>query len=213
MVAIMADKYYILNLWDYGTPAFVSCDKMYIGTEADMRVVLEQMKQSETRSEQTIEAIERYLAGDKIATHNIAYNEIPVIEPCTRIASSTLTLGAYSWEHINVWGHPYVMKCDSSEVMQILIKHKRKYYRCVRAWFRNLCYKSGSGRWSLLGDFYLGPAYLFDVKDNPGEGRTMNNLLYVVEKKYDKLDDVDDELLSEEHLDFKGFCDDIFADG
>jgi hypothetical protein len=64
-----------------------------------------------------------------------------------------------------------------------------------------------------MGDFYLGPAYLFDVKDEPGEGRTMNNLLYVAEEVYAKLEDAEDKLLSEEHLVFKGFCDDIFADG
>ena len=87
------------------------------------------------------------------------------------------------------------------------------YYRCVRAWFKNLCYESVSGKWTLMGDFYLGPAYLFDVKDEPGEGRTMNNLLYVAEEVYAKLEDAEDKLLSEEHLVFKGFCDDIFADG
>ena len=204
MVAIMADKYYILNLWDYGTPAFVSCDKMYVGTEAEIRVAIEAMKQSPKGSAETVAATERYLAGDKTATHNIAYNQIPVLEPCSRIASSTLSLGSYAWEHTNVWGFPYMMKCDSAEIKQIIIQYKRKYYRCVRAWFKNLCYESVSGKWTLLGDFYLGPAYLFDVKDDSGEGRTMNNLLYVAEE---------DKLLSEEHLVFKGFCDDIFADG
>ena len=209
----MDEKYYVLNLWDYGTPAFVSFDKMYIGTEAEIRTALQAMKEAEKGSDETVAAIERYLAGDKTATHNIAYNEIPVLEPCTRIASSTLSLGEYSWEQINVWGFPYVMKCDSAEVKQLIVKYKRKYYRCVRAWFKNLCYESVSGKWNLMGDFYLGPAYLFDVVDKPGEGRTMSNLLYVVEKVYDKLDDADDEILSAEHLNFKGFCDDIFADG
>ena len=41
----MDEKYYILSLWDYGTPAFVSCDKMYVGTEAEIRVAIEAMKQ------------------------------------------------------------------------------------------------------------------------------------------------------------------------
>ena len=209
----MNEKYYILNLWDYGTPAFVSFDKMYVGTEAEIRTAIEAMKKSPKGSEETVAAAERYLAGDKTATHNIAYNEIPVLEPCTRIASSTLSLGAYSWEHTNVWGFPYMMKCDSAEVKQIIVKYKRKYYRCVRAWFKNLCYESVSGKWTLMGDFYLGPSYLFDVKDEPGEGRTMNNLLYVAEEVYAKLEDAEDKLLSEEHLVFKGFCDDIFADG
>jgi len=64
-----------------------------------------------------------------------------------------------------------------------------------------------------MGNFYLGPAYLFDVVKAPGKPRIMNNLLYVVETEYDDLQKTDDEILSIEHLNFKGFCDDIFADG
>ena len=56
----MDEKYYILNLWDYGTPAFVSCDKMYVGTEAEIRTAIEAMKRSPKGSEETIAAVERY---------------------------------------------------------------------------------------------------------------------------------------------------------
>lgn len=208
----MAEYYYVLNLWDYSTPAFVSFDKMYVGTETEIRTAIESMKQ-ENKNDETVVALERYFAGDTTATHNIAYRDIPVLEQCERVASSTLTLGEYFWEHINVWGFPYYMKCDSAEVKQILVEYKDKYYRCVRVWFKNLRYKSVSENWDLLGDFYLGPAYLFDVKDEPGEGRTMNNLLYVAEEVYANLEEAEDKLLSEEHLIFKGFCDDIFGDG
>ena len=208
----MGEKYYVLNLWDYGTPTFVSFDKMYVGTEVEIRTAIEAMK-TEGKEAEKVAAVERYFAGDKTTTLNIAYRDIPILEPCTRVASSTLNLGEYSWEHTNVWGFPYFMKCDSVEVKQIIVKYKRKYYRCARAWFKNLCYESVTRKWDLLGDFFLGPDYLFDVLDKPGEGRTMNNLLYVSEEVYAKLEDAEDKLLSEEHLVFKGFCDDIFADG
>ena len=208
----MTEKYYVLNLWNYGTPAFVSFDKMYVGTEAEIRTAIESMKR-EGKNDETVAAVERYFAGDTTATHNIAYRDIPVLEQCRRVASSTLTLGEYSWEHINVWGFPYYMKCDSADVKQILVEYKGRYYRCVRAWFKNLCYESVSGNWSLLGDFYLGPAYLFDVDDKKGVGRFMNNLLYIAEEVYVNLNEAEDKLLSEEHLIFKGFCDDIFGDG
>lgn len=152
----MGEKYYVLNLWDYGTPAFVSLDKMYVGTEAEICTAIEAMKTEEKEAE-TVAAVERYFAGDKTATHNIAYRDIPILEPCTRVASSTLNLGEYSWEHTNVWGFPYFLKCDSVEVKQIIVKYKRKFYRCVRAWFKNLCYESVTRKWELLGDFTLAP--------------------------------------------------------
>ena len=209
----MNEEYYVLRLWDSATPAFVSSDKMYIGTEDDIRALLEQIKQFEKYSEETLSAIARYIAGDKTTKHNIAYRDIPVLEHCDRIASSTLSLENYSWEHTNIWGFPYFMKCDFAEVKQIIVKYKRKYYRCIRAWFKNLCYESKSGIWILMGDFFFGPAYLFGVKEDLVEGRTLNNRLYVVEKVYDNLDDADDEFLSIEHLDFAGICNDIFGDG
>ena len=208
----MSEKYYILRLWDFGTPAYCSYDKMYIGTEAEIRTAIKAMKK-EDKGLETVGAVERYLSGDKTSTHNIAYHNIPALEPCSLVASSSLSLGEYSWEHTNVWGFPYMMKCDSADIRQIIVKYKAKYYRCVRAWFNNLCYESVSGRWPLMGNFYLGPAYLFDVIKKPGEPRIMNNLLYVVEEEYDDLHKAEDKILSEEHLNFKGFCDDIFADG
>lgn len=105
------------------------------------------------------------------------------------------------------------MRCDSAEVTQILIKYKRQYYRCLRVCFTNLRYESVSGNWDLLGDFYLGPAYMFDVTDTDNEGRKMSNLLFVTEEIYKTLDEADDKMLSEEHLNFKEFCNDVFGDG
>ena len=74
----MAENYYVLNLWDYGTPAFVSFDKMYVGTETEIRTAIESMKQ-ENKNDETVAALERYFAGDTTATHNIAYRDIPVL--------------------------------------------------------------------------------------------------------------------------------------
>ena len=208
----MADKYYILRLWDHAMPGFVSFDKIYVGTEEEIRTAIASMKKSEKGNE-TVAAVEHYLAGDKTATHNIAYRDIPALEPSTFVCSSKLTLGKKEWEHINTWGFPYVMRCDSAEIKQIIVKYKRKYYRCHRTTFQNLRYESIMGRWSLMGDFYLGPSYLFDVVDEKGKPRKMTNLLYVVEEVYNTLEEADDKILSEEHLNFKTFLDDIFGDG
>jgi len=209
----MKEKYYILRLWDYATPSFVSFDKVYVGTENEIRAAIASMKEYEETPSATVEAVEKYLSGDKTATHNIAYQEIPALEPCKFICSSVLTIGKKQWEHTNTWGCPYIMRCDSAEVKQIIVKYQRKYYRCHRTTFHNLRYESVMGRWSLMGDFYLGPCYLFDVSRRKGKPRTMNNLLYVVEEIYDTLEEAEDKILSEEHLDFKTFLDDIFGDG
>jgi len=61
----MHEKYYILNLWDYGTPAYCSYSKMYIGTEAEIRTAIEAMKKEDKNSE-TVVAVERYLSGEDL---------------------------------------------------------------------------------------------------------------------------------------------------
>lgn len=208
----MAEQYYVLRLWDYATPSFCSFDKIYVGTEAEISTAIMAMEKDD-RNDETVKAVRRYLNGDRSATHNIAYQEIPALESCEYICSSKLTVGEKKWVHINTWGFPYLMKCDSALVSQVIVKYKKKYYRCVRAWFKNLCYESVSGKWDLLGTFFLGPGYLFDVTSIPNTPRTMNNLLYAVEEIYDSLKEADDTIRSVEHLNFKAFCDDIFGDG
>lgn len=64
MASKVNEKYYVLNLWDYGTPAFVSFDKMYIGTEADIRDAMKSMKKKNADSD-TVRALECYYYWSK----------------------------------------------------------------------------------------------------------------------------------------------------
>lgn len=66
-------EYYILRLWDCATPSFCSFDKIYVGTEADIRKAIASMKRAGV-NEETVVAVSHYLSGDKTATHNIAYS-------------------------------------------------------------------------------------------------------------------------------------------
>ena len=99
-------EYYILRLWDCATPSFCSFDKVYVGTEADIRKAIASMNRAGVNDE-TVAAVSHYLSGDKAATHNIAYKDIPALEKCQLIRTSELKIEATEWEHINVWGFPY----------------------------------------------------------------------------------------------------------
>ena len=113
----------------------------------------------------------------------------------------------------NLWGFPYKMKCDSAEISQILVRNNSKYYRCIRPTFTGLRYEAITGQWGPLGDFYLGPSYLFEVIGTSGKVKIMSHLLYTVEETYDSLQDVSEQVFDAGHLNFKPFCDDIFGDG
>lgn len=65
-----------MRLWDCATPSFCSFDKIYVGTEADIRKAIASMKRAGVNDE-TVAAVSHYLSGDKAATHNIAYKVFP----------------------------------------------------------------------------------------------------------------------------------------
>ena len=54
-------EYYILRLWDCATPSFCSFDKIYVGTEADIRKAIASMKRAGVNDE-TVTAVSHYLA-------------------------------------------------------------------------------------------------------------------------------------------------------
>ena len=72
----MEQKWFRLLLDDYSVPAITTADKEYYGTLDDIKGLIESLKNDEKGSaghKGTIEAFEKYLAGDKSATHNVAY--------------------------------------------------------------------------------------------------------------------------------------------
>lgn len=79
-----SNQYYILRLWDCATPSFCSFDKVYVGTEADIRKAIVSMKRAGV-NEETVAAVSHYLSGDKTATHNISIYEKASAQKLSRI--------------------------------------------------------------------------------------------------------------------------------
>lgn len=117
------------------------------------------------------------------------------------------------WEHINVWGCPYTMTFDNALVSQIVIKTYVKYYRCLRAWMKNLSFKGENGEWSKLNGGFWGNGSLLDVSTNPNGQFTVNNLLYITEDYYESERTATKAAMRYNNLIFKGICDEVFADG
>lgn len=206
----MPEQYYLLRLWDPSVPPFVSADRMYIGSESEIQRAMEAMEANSV-CEDTVEAYKRYVAGDKAATHNMAYRDVPVLERVTLIRSSIITIGEQKWEHINAWNYPYSLKFDSAEITRIIVKYKRKYLRCYRVTFNNLYCENTSGGWEKLNSFFLGNSYLLDIQNNKDGSFTENNILFEVESEHDTLVEADD-IERSDNINFKFFCDEIFGD-
>ena len=181
------NQHYALELWEPAAPAFYSASKLYIGDKENLLKAASSMEQSDPES-RTAKAIREYFSGNREATHNIAYKEIPVLKPVRVLAQSKMTVPERTWEHLNVWDFPYRMRLDAAEVQQILIKYECRYHRCIKAEITNLCYK-------VTGQELFG------------------NILFVQEDSSDEKEVLIQKMNDPEALIFGRICDEIFADG
>ena len=207
----MTPTYYVLLLDDPANPGFVSGDKPYFGTEEHITTAAALMRCREDYGD-TVAAIDDYFCGNKKATHRVAYQTVPILTTVAWVSEAKLSIGATFWEHTNTWGFTYKMKCESALLSQIILKYERKYCRCLRVWFNNLCYADNRENWTPVTSWW-GHRDLMLNYHIPGGGFKLNNVLYLLDKQYDTLEEAVDSLTKPEELCFTSFCNEIFGDG
>ena len=210
----MNEQYYCLHLDDYSTPAFISYGKAYYGTMEDLKAFMDALDKAEEtheRFEKLIGAFRAYEAGNTAVKHNVAFQEIPLLEPVKLLGTATLRLDNYHWEHLNTWKWPYKMRCDVVDTTHYWFSLDGIYCRAVKARFENLQYDGIGSKWSPLDSCFWG----FPKMIEP-EGRHLYNRLAVEEKRFKRKKDAEADRASfmlTRDVDFSEFCNDIFGDG
>lgn len=210
----MEEKWFRLLLDDYSVPAITTADKEYYGTLDDIKGLIESLKNDEKGSvghKGTIEAFEKYLAGEKGATHNVAYQDVPISTSIKVIYNAEQKLSEMEWEHLNAWHWVYDMRLTSAKVQHYWIKDKKHYRRIIKAQIVGLCYKDTVGNWTDPKEMFWGFLGMLTH-----DGDVLYNRLACIEKNFDSLDDLQDDYenyLKNPDVDFERFCDDIFGDG
>jgi len=210
----MEEKWFRLLLDDYSVPPITTADKEYYGTLDDVKGLIESLKSDEKGRDGhkgTIEAFEKYLAGEKGATHNVAYQDVPILTSIKVIYNVEQELSETEWEHLNAWHWVHDMKLTSAKAQHYWIKDKKHYRRIIKAQIVGLCYKDTVGNWIDPDEMFWGfPGMLTH------DGDVLYNRLACIEKNFDSLDDLQDDYenyLKNPDVDFERFCDDIFGDG
>ena len=207
----MNERIYALLLDDPGKPGYCSFSKPYFGSEEVITTAAGLLRDRDG-FEDTVRAIDAYFAGNQNATHVVAYQTEPILKRFKQLSEYTLFLSTTEWVHMNIWNCAYIMKCDKALVHQIIIKYEKKYCRCLRVWFDNLCYKTPGGEWENVTHWW-GHRYLMLNYNLPDNNFKLNNVLYLLDKSYDTLEEALDSLTKPGELSFASFCDEIFADG
>ena len=94
----MDEQFYCLHLDDYSAAAFTSFGKAYYGTMADIKAFIGTLGDDPGRSEnyaKLIGAFREYEAGNTEVKHNVAYQEIPLLELVKLLGKAMLRLDNY----------------------------------------------------------------------------------------------------------------------
>lgn len=208
------EKYYRLELDDYATPSFVSGGKYYFTTADKFKewlAALERDEQMVVYFDMLSTAFREYMAGNRKVTHTVGYNKVPFFKPATVQHCEKTCFENYRWEHINIYGFPYNMRCKLVETTHLWLRCNRKYYRYVEAQFTKLEYESRTGEWYPLEERFWGyPEVLTTECD------ITRNRLAEREKNFANQKEAEADWLafcSNPVPDFTEFCNDIFGDG
>lgn len=120
---ILHEELYAISLPDYSLPGFVSGEKLYFGTLAD----LEELKKSAPEGDQ-----------HRFAPENLKKVKVIRWEP----VEAEYWRQVHRVEHRNTYGFPYYMSCDTLSCLMLWLQADSKYYRCFRGCFENLTYST-----------------------------------------------------------------------
>lgn len=204
--------HYVLQLWEPAAPAFCSFSKMYVGAKSEILGVAERMESEQTMPE-TSAAIRAYFAGNRNATHNIAYQEIPILTPVRVLGEAKLQLTEREWEHLNAWDWPYKMRFARAEVSQIVVRYGGNYHRCMKVTTTDLYYEGLQGEWKPVGSMFFGNACVLHSAELLDGHHEFGNDLYVQEESSRTKEKLLRKLTDPEEVVFDRLCDEVFGDG
>lgn len=199
------DKVYHIELDDYSMPAFVSFGKNYYGTLKDVEEFISKFKEDEYR--ELVKAFEDYKNRNESVEITVAYNKRKMLEEVKVYGFKEIISGSYQWEHINVWGYPYDLRCEGLKSLHYWIKNNDILCRVIKANFTKLQYINAVDEWADINAIWGFP-HIIEFG--------MYNTLMVIEKRFDTVKELKEDMKqfnSIEDMDFTAFCNDIFGDG
>lgn len=205
------DMFYAFYLDEPATPSFCSFSKLYIGQKADLLKVADRLEASNCYP-QTANAVRDYFSGNLSASHNIAYQTIPVLQPVNLISSSHISVGKREWNHINAWECIYKISVEGLEAEQIVVLHEEKYYRCIKATMLNPRYLGFNNQWRNIDGFVFGRESVLSFGKTEA-GVALENLLYVVEDSSESANEQERKMNDPNELIFDRILDEVFGDG
>ena len=97
-------EFFLFELDDYALPSFASGTSLYFGTKSDFKNLLNKNQRVDKDLKATFKA---FCAGNRTVKYYVAYSEKRFAYPVKLLCRKKIKLGAYVYEHFNIWGFPY----------------------------------------------------------------------------------------------------------
>lgn len=203
-------EYFLFELDDYALPGFASGSSLFLGTKSDFKNLLRKSGAEQKRLKDTFKA---FCDGKRTITHYVAYGEKRFAYRAKLLCRRKIKLGAYVYEHINIWGFPYNVKTDETELTVALIKFENRYYTYFRARVINPILLNEQEQCSLeLGYNCWGfPGMMKHSVE--GDVRSLYNALMVYDASFKHEKEAWDYFSSLKNVDMKYFYNEVFGDG
>ena len=211
----MKRKYYFFELDDYATPGFVSGTLLYLGTITGFKRLLQSTDRELNELRETFKA---FCEGNKKIKHYVAYAERRFAIPVKLLHRRKIILGANVFNHINIWGFPYVVHTDGTELSIYLVKCRNSYSIYYRAKVINPrietdVKKDGKPiQFMDIGDWTWGfPGILkYSQKDNVS---ILENNLLVFDSSYSSEREAVAYFKEMQNVNMTSFYNEVFGDG
>lgn len=207
-------KYYFFELEDCSLPGIASGTLKYLGTKTDFKKLL-QGTGSEMKGIRN--TFKEFCAGNKTIKHNVAYSEQRFATPARVLKRKEILKGPSVYNHLNVWGFPYDVITDETELSVCLAKQRNNYYIYYRAIVKNPRMEnelsaSGEKQFMELGRMVWGHSGLLKhiVKEDE---RVLYNTLMLSDSCYKSEEEAVKCFNEIKDVNMKGFYNELFGNG
>lgn len=206
------DRFFVITLEHYASPAFCSFNKEYICTLTMLDDFIDSISQEVKEPSYLagiINAYQRYRSGYHDATAFIAQSEMRLIHPLTTIEVLHQEASPFFFKHTNVWGFPYYIRAERMMADIAYVRRGKSYMRYVAASLEQPVYGTEEDHCNdTLGDQLWGHPGVLSFDQSVLSSRIM-----FCDRRFNSLEEMKQDILSPSQIDFTGFFEDVFGDG
>lgn len=210
----MRGNYYFFELEDCSLPGIASGTLKYLGTKTDFKKLLQGTSPEMKELRNTFKD---FCAGNQTIKHNVAYAEQKFATPVKVLKRKKISKGPSVYNHLNVWGFPYDVITDSTELTVCLAKQRNNYYIYYRANVKNPRMEnelsnSGDKQFMELGCTVWGfPGLLKHIVRE--DGRILYNTLMLCDGCYKTEEEAVKSFIELKDVSMKRFYNELFGNG